>query len=291
MSEQKFVDASEPDVRQAEQHEQKGRSSDHVKPDQLGFEPTLWTHVVDPARSPDDNVRLPALDRLVRKYQRPLSTFLWVSFRKYGIGFQWIDSCLQDFLADKIVIGQLLSNADRTRGKFRNFLKTCLYNFAISQIRSGTKRPDRYPLEESESVNELPESVAPAEVVMVQTDIAWARALLADALRRTKRDCERKGQRIVWIIFKRRDLYPLLHGKQTETLEETAAAVLRLTGCRVSKNQVSDRQTTGERKMRRHRRDILSEYCRDAEEITEEEDRLVEVLVRALRTVRNRMSL
>jgi hypothetical protein len=114
-------------------------------------------------------------------------------------------------------------------------------------------------------------------------DADWALSALADGLRRMKEDCEKKGQQMTWLVFTRRRLEPLYTGKDVESLEETAQAVRAEFGKLISRDEVSNRQKTGEKKLERMVRDVLSEYCPDADEIDDELERLKLILTQAFR--------
>src|SRR5438309_11756551 len=92
--------------------------------DKLGFGGTLWTDEVVPAGSPDEKVRLEALAGLLSKYRSPLKNFLIASFKwKFRVNQDWIEDCLQSFVAEKVMMQELIRKAKRERGRFRDFLK------------------------------------------------------------------------------------------------------------------------------------------------------------------------
>ena len=71
------------------------------------------------------------LDRLIRTYWAPLRIFLVATFPSLK---DQADLLLQDFAEDKILKKGWLQRADRSRGKFRDFLKTSLRNFVLDRL-------------------------------------------------------------------------------------------------------------------------------------------------------------
>jgi hypothetical protein len=208
---------------------------------------------------------------------------LFARLRKNGVTEDWLEECLQEFDVKKILEQNLVGKADRNKGRFRDLLKKTLYNFAIERLRSKMSRPDAVTLEPED----LERAGFQSEGVL-EADVAWARSILGQALRRMKRECQAKSQRAIWLIFKRRRLEPLLFGRECESLEETASAVRQTLGEGITLDQVSARQKTGERKLCLHRWNVLSEYCHDADEIAAEEQSLFEILTRSFRAERVR---
>src|ERR1019366_2767135 len=77
------------------------------------------------------------LDRLIRAYWAPLRIFLVATFPSLK---DQAELLLQDFAEDKILKKGWLQRADRSRGKFRDFLKTSLRNFVLDRLnRAGFK--------------------------------------------------------------------------------------------------------------------------------------------------------
>ncbi|HUC83602.1 MAG TPA: hypothetical protein VL970_00305 [Candidatus Acidoferrales bacterium] len=148
------------------------------------------------------------LDRLVRLYWQPLKIFLIATFPNLS---GQADELLQDFAGDKILREGWLRKADQTRGRFRDFLKTSLRNFILDRLsRADVKNP---PLSLDELEQEIPEAPASAE----EFDLAWARAVLGETLRRMEADCRKPGKdqarrTAIWEIFRIRLLEPVFNG-------------------------------------------------------------------------------
>lgn len=147
------------------------------------------------------------LDRLIRLYWQPLKIFLVATFPALGAQ---ADTLLQEFAEDKMLKEGWLQKADQSRGKFRDFLKTSLRNFVLDRLnRAEAKNP---PLSLDDLEHELPEPAAVTE----QFDLAWARTVLAETLRRMEADCRQPGPQQprrtqIWEIFQVRLLDPIFH--------------------------------------------------------------------------------
>lgn len=167
------------------------------------FPRTDWTELGKAA----DAEQAP-LDRLIRLYWQPLKIFLVATFPSLS---GQADELLQDFAGDKILREGWLRKADQTRGRFRDFLKTSLRNFVLDRLsRAEVKNP---PVSLDELEQEIPDAPASAE----EFDLAWARAVLAETLRRMEADCRKPGKdqarrTAIWEVFRIRLLEPVFNG-------------------------------------------------------------------------------
>ena len=147
------------------------------------------------------------LDRLIRLYWEPLKVFLAATFPSLR---DQADIMLQDFAEDKLLKEGWLRRADQTRGRFRDFLKTSLRNFVLDRLnRAEVKNP---PISIEELQQELPQPDSPSE----EFDLAWARTVLAETLRRMEADCKDPGEDQprrghIWEIFRIRLLEPIFN--------------------------------------------------------------------------------
>ena len=167
------------------------------------FPPTNWAQLAQAAQAE------PApLDQLIRLYWQPLRIFLVCAFPSLR---DQADTLLQDFAQDKLLQQGWLQKANQNRGRFRDFLKTSLRNFVLNRLKLAEVRRPVVSLDEM--VQELPEPQAATE----EFDLAWARALLAETLRRMEADCKnpeedqpRRGN--IWEMFRLRLLEPIFNG-------------------------------------------------------------------------------
>jgi len=166
------------------------------------FPRTDWAELRPTAEA--DEARL---DRLIRQYWGPLKIFLVATFP--GLSNQ-AETLLQDFAEDKILKAGWLRQADRSRGRFRDFLKTSLRNFVLDRLsRAEAKHP---PVSLEELEQELAGPAAPAE----EFDLVWARTVLAETLQRMEADCKNPAadqprRSYIWEMFRIRLLEPLFN--------------------------------------------------------------------------------
>ena len=166
------------------------------------FPRTDWAELSKAAEA--DEARL---DRLIRLYWEPLRIFLLAAFP--GLKDQ-ADMLLQDFAEDKLLKEGWLRRADQNRGRFRDFLKTSLRNFVLDRLnRAEVKNP---PISLEELEQEPPQPDDHAE----EFDLAWARTVLAETLRRMEADCKNPGEdqprrSHIWELFRIRLLEPIFN--------------------------------------------------------------------------------
>lgn len=172
------------------------------------FPTTHWS-VVEQVRLGDESAALQALERLLVIYQKPLQAFL---MRKFLSTEDQAADWLQGFVWKKVLVSQLLANAERTKGRFRTFMATALENFVISEIRRGHCRL-RSPAGGSIPLHEAPELAAaglPSQ--HHQFNVAWGQAVLSETCRRMRQECLKKRQQRLWAVFEVRLLEPILSG-------------------------------------------------------------------------------
>jgi len=171
------------------------------------FPRTDWTELGRTGEA--DEARL---DRLIRTYWAPLRIFLVATFPSLQ---EQADLLLQDFAEDKILKKGWLQRADRSRGKFRDFLKTSLRNFVLDRLNRAEFK--HAPV----SLDELAQEPAAAQAPSEAFDLTWARTVLAQTLQRMEADCkdpsaDQPRRSYIWEMFRLRLLEPVL--------EETAPA-------------------------------------------------------------------
>ena len=178
------------------------------------FPRTDWAELSKAAAA--DEVRL---DRLIRLYWEPLKVFLAATFPSLR---DQADIMLQDFAEDKLLKEGWLRRADQTRGRFRDFLKTSLRNFVLDRLnRAEVKNP---PISIEELQQELPQPDAPSE----EFDLAWARTVLAETLRRMEADCKNPGEDqprrgYLWEMFRIRLLEPIFNDAAQPSYDQLIA--------------------------------------------------------------------
>jgi len=147
------------------------------------------------------------LDRLIRLYWQPLKIFLMATFPSLK---NQADTLLQDFAEDKLLKEGWLRKADQNRGRFRDFLKTSLRNFVLDHLNRAEVKNPPVSLEELEQEPAQPDDLSEA------FDLAWARTVLAETLRRMEADCKNPGEDQprrghIWEMFRLRLLEPVFN--------------------------------------------------------------------------------
>jgi len=183
------------------------------------------------------------------KYQHPLKVFLLSTFR--GLEGQ-VREILQDFAQDRILREGWLGHANRSRGSFRDFLKSSLRNFVKDRLRRGRNSPV--------SLDELeiePPAKGPGDNLF---DLNWARTIVSETLVRMERDCrmpakdQPRGTHI-WELFQLRVLQPELLGAEPVDYEDMVNR-FGLVSPSVAHNMLA----TAKRIFIRHLNGVVAEY-------------------------------
>jgi DNA-directed RNA polymerase specialized sigma24 family protein len=200
------------------------------------FPRTDWAELGHAAEA--DEARL---DRLIRLYWAPLRIFLLATFPSLK---DQAEVLLQEFAEDKILKEGWLRRADRSRGKFRDFLKTSLRHFVLDRLNRAEVR--HAPLSLDELEQDVPEPAAASE----EFDLTWVRAVLAETLGRMEADCrdpaaDQPRRSYIWEMFRIRLIDPVLNDAPQTPYDEliehfglaspTDASNLLLSGKRIFK--------------------------------------------------------
>lgn len=226
------------------------------------FPTTDWRAVQAGGDAADLDRRCAALERLLPRYLPQLKSHLGARFR---LSPEAVEDALQGFLLDRILIGDLLGSADRSRGRFRTFLLHALDNHvrnALRQERAQRRCPPEgfVPLEGvSEQLPIDGETPTPPE------DRLWARAVFREAADRMRTQCRAAGNANLWLVFEGRVVTVLLHGAAARSYEDLARA------CGTGDLQeVRLWLASGKRMFRRVLREVVREYARNAQELDDD---------------------
>jgi DNA-directed RNA polymerase specialized sigma24 family protein len=185
-----------------------------------------------------------------------------------------VDDLLQSFIATKVLAGDFLSRANRDKGKFRSFLLASAERHVIDVFREENAQK-RSPGEGMIlSIDQLPD--IGGDPLGDVFDTAWAREVLAEALRRVRRECETSGRAAFWGVFEARVVMPALDGEKPpgyETLVEKFGFE--------SPMQASNALITAKRMFARALRSVVGEYAKDESEVDSEIQELRMVLAHA----------
>jgi DNA-directed RNA polymerase specialized sigma24 family protein len=167
------------------------------------FPSTRWSLVGRAAQEGTAEQRK-ALADLLTRYMPALRAHLIL---RKGFDLHQAEDLMQGFLLNKVLEHSLISAARRDRGKFRSFLLTSLDRFVVSQIRHE-RRCKRYSANVV-SFDEVPGLEPASQESLDAFDVAWARELLAEALKRMQQECTNRPE--VWGVFEARLLAPMLY--------------------------------------------------------------------------------
>lgn len=162
------------------------------RPPQARFLTTAWSVVAQAGSAPKD--RAEAWDHLYKVYYRPVADFL----RLRGQSSEEAEETTQRFFA-WLWEKEVVQRADRTRGRFRSFLRTALKQFVQRDLRYQQAAKRCPPRPESSVHDDSNESIS--EVIDPQGfsadrifDRTWAIELLQHATNRLQAEYQRRGQ-------------------------------------------------------------------------------------------------
>lgn len=175
------------------------------EPGRQDFPVTSWSAIAA-SRDPTSPAYHENLERLCKAYWKPVFHFFHKVRR---LSLEEAKDLTQEFFLH-LMQGSLLVRAEEAKGRFRNYLKVSLRNFASdaqekarSRKRGGQARIFRLDLDDEELRLELadPHSPDPGE----ELDRRWARVLVKEALRLLQKDLRRRGREREFDMF--RDYY------------------------------------------------------------------------------------
>jgi RNA polymerase sigma-70 factor (ECF subfamily) len=233
------------------------------------FPQTQWTLVGLVGQTTSEGQR-EALGLLLDRYLPALRTYLLLDRR---LPPDRAEDVLQGFIASKVLEQKIIKRSDRTRGKFRTFLLRALHNYLIDQSRYANAQ-ERAPAEGLANVDDHLNVTADDPPPSQAFDTAWAREVIAEAVKLMRHECEAGGRPDIWGIFEDRVLKPSM---ENATPMEYDELVKRL-GLQ-SPQQASNVLMTAKRMFARALRSVVSEYA-EPEGIEDEVRELKGVLAR-----------
>ncbi len=229
------------------------------------FPSTAWS-LITKAGVPNDEGRR-ALEEVLTRYLPVLQTYLK---RVHRIHPQEAEDLLQSFLADNFLKNELVTKADRTQGRFRSLLITSLDRFLVSRVRYDyAQKRDRRLNVNVENAFDVQGREPEAKDII---EIEWARATVAETLRRMRLECEVSNRQDVWGIFNARLLSSIFGG--TATPYSALSVEYGLT----SPNQAANLLITAKRMFARSLRAVIAEYVPDQSSVEEEITELRNIL-------------
>jgi len=233
------------------------------------FPTTRWSLVARAGQN-DTEARREALEQILVRYLPALRAHLTCG---KGLAPDRADDLLQEFVARKILDKDLIAGAEQDLGKFRTFLLTALNRFMINQFRDERAKK-RAPCDGVVLGVSDPTWLAQTEASpSVAFDVAWARSIVTEAVRRMRAECQESNRMDLWGVFECRVLGPALEGSDPVDYEQLA----RRFGFQ-SPTQASNVLVTAKRMYARTLRLVVGEYARSSGEIESEIGELREIL-------------
>ncbi len=235
------------------------------------FPSTHWSSVLA-AGGPGGEEGLKVLGNLLKRYQAALVGYIR---RKFLCKEEEAADLFQEFVLQIVLKKELIRQAQPTKGyQFRKFLLSSLHKFAISEYRrrNAKKRAPVSGLSSLDEISENHQEIA-ADDTGDEFDVAWARAILGEALTRMKEECEQTSRSEVWGVFDHRLRRPILDGAEVLPYEELVERYHF-----TSPAQAHNVLVTAKRMFARHLRLVISEYVAD-ESATEVELRELQLIL------------
>ena len=215
----------------------------------VAFPHTAWS-LVARAASAAPAERSAALESLLRRYLPALRVRLVVDKR---IDEHKAEDLLQEFVAQKILEQDLISRADRDKGRFRTFVLTALDRYVIDRARFDTAARRSAPHASPDAM----ETVASHEPEpSAAFELQWARQVIDEAARRMHANCQKTGRIDLWQLFRCRVLDPALEGADPEPYE----CLIHRFGF-TSPVVASNALVTAKRMFERNLRSVVGEYA------------------------------
>jgi len=230
------------------------------------FPATHWSLVRRAGSAGDESQ---ALDELLRIYLPALKAHL---VGRKRIAPDRAEDLLQGFILSKVLAEGLIARADGGRGKFRSFLLTALDHYIVSEFRKDAAAKRGPGPAGMLNVEEHADDLHAARTGPASFDVAWARELISETLRRMEADCRAVDREQVWEVFECRIVSPLLDGIEPLPYE----ALIARFGFE-SPAQAFNVLVTAKRMFARVLRSVVGEYVDD--------EAAVDVEIKELRTI------
>ena len=231
------------------------------------FPTTRWTLISRAAHGASPTAE-EALADLLGDYRSALRSFLVGTGRARA---NEADDLVHGFLLDKVLMGRLLHQADRSRGRFRYYVMKALSNYVFECRRRERSTGGAAGQTVSLDDERMREPISDDEQVAM--DYAWARQLIQRALRDMQAECEQKQRTDLWRLFEIRVVRPVVEGVAPVPYDQLVSEF----GFE-SPSRAANALTTAKRMYERCLRAAIAEYARDDAEIEEELRSLRQVL-------------
>ncbi len=223
------------------------------------FQSTCWTAVEIAGVGSEE--ALQALQEVLGRYRTPLTVHLEKRFR---LSRTDAEDRVHDFIHKKVMMAQLLTSANRSRGRFRTFLLTALNRFVLNHIRDSQAKK-RIPENQLVSLENAVEGGREPVAGGASFSLDWSETVIQSTLDRVEKECGAKGMIECWEVFRSQIIGPKYHGDVRESQQDLADRL----GL-ASRNKVSNLVLTGKRMFRRQLREVVGEYTGDSKDVSVE---------------------
>jgi RNA polymerase sigma-70 factor (ECF subfamily) len=182
------------------------------------FHTTCWIDIRQ-ARTTDEAQRKAIIDVLLRKYWKPVYSYL----KHKGYDNERAKDLTQGFYHEVVLGNELIQKADQNKGRFRTFLLTALDHYVSNVYRGETakKRMPKGKFVHLDEFNEYEEpnilTTATAEEIFHYT---WASNLLDEAIAQVKSEYCGGDKENHWKVFEEEVLAPILTNVRSPSLAE-----------------------------------------------------------------------
>jgi len=229
--------------------------------------------MIDQAAAVSSEAGFQALETLLEQYRPALVAHLVYVKR---IGRDQANDYVQGFIAGKILQGELIARAERSKGKFRTFLLTAFDRYILNEIEKEHARK-RMPEGGFVALDEALDAPGTEQGGTSTFDIAWVQEIIRRTIEQIREECLSNGRESYWTVFEARILAPVLEGRKAPAYDE----LLRDTEFK-SPMQASNALITMKRMFARRIRSVIGEYAADEDDIQQELEELRDILAGAM---------
>ena len=225
-----------------------------------GPQPTRWS-LVARLQDTDEEARMRALNSLLLTY---LPVLEWYLGRHTGLDPHRKEDMVQGFIASKVIRQQILTRANRSRGRFRTFLLNAFQNYIRDELRRSAAARRAPPGGPPVPLDQAAEVAGNYDMAR-QLHQAWVRQVVATAITAMEEDCSANDRNDVWQVFHLRLLNPMLSGSAPQPYGQ----LVKDLGLQ-SPSQASNLLITAKRMFSRHLRAVVQETVADPAQAEDE---------------------
>lgn len=178
------------------------------------FHTTCWTVIADSHTSTDEKQSL-IINDLLGLYWKPVYCYL----RRRGYDNETSKDMTQGFFSEIVLGRELITQADKKKGKFRTFLLTALDRYVIDLHRrqsSSIRKPQGDILQLDDIDIPCHDHQSPEE----EFNHAWVAELLETTLSQVQQECEQTNKEVHWAVFEAKVLTPVVEDNKPPSMAE-----------------------------------------------------------------------